>query len=808
MSGTSHVAQKGMKKNLSGKKSKKKLVQKWNKKKRPKKTELESQEIAQLEIKLKQKIDPKSIKTFLDLPLSSLTTKGLKDSGFTKPTAIQTQSLIYSLAEKDVLGASKTGSGKTLAFLIPLIEKLYRLKWTKLDGLGALVITPTRELAYQIFEQLRDVGRHHDFSAGLVIGGKDLHYESRRMGECNIVICTPGRLLQHMDENPQFDAGTMKMLILDEADRCLEMGFADQMNAIVNNLPPERQTLLFSATQTRSIKDLARLSLQNPVYVSVHEHSAKATPDQLQEYYIVCDLSQKMSMLWSFVKNNARKKILVFVQCCKQAKYFTELFRRLRSPTQITALYGTLNQLRRMAIYKEFCEAERGVLFATDIAARGLDFPTVDWVLQLDCPEDWKIYNHRVGRTARNAATGSALLVLMPSEEESMMKQLRAHKFTINKEEVNPRKLLNIQRKIQANLASDPELKETAKRAFQHYIKSIYLMKDKTVFDVFALDVDAFAVSLGLAAAPRIPFLEKHMRIQAAKRRKEELNQTPTENENGDGKAVPKRQEDDKMRLMDSSDDEDGDDVITVKRKDHAIGNEGSDEEDGDQNLMPLLGRGSSKVVTKAAAVKKALKKNIQLNQKVKFDDDGEAHEDDPAIQPKASKEGQLYEGNDSSEKPGGGIDIEKARMVLKAEDAFDRKTERARIREVHKEKKRKEKELKNKRRKEQEGETGEDPGSEDQEEEDNDDGEGPNLDWLPDPDKIYGKKEPVSSDSEDEEEGSEDGSGTKRKWKPPKKPKTGTSKKARIEAEQSSDDDDLEQLQDNEALALQLLGN
>lgn len=177
------------------------------------------------------------------------------------------------------------------------------------------------------------------------------------------------------------------MLILDEADRCLEMGFADQMNAIVNNLPPERQTLLFSATQTRSIKDLARLSLQNPVYVSVHEHSAKATPDQLQEYYIVCDLSQKMSMLWSFVKNNARKKILVFVQCCKQAKYFTELFRRLRSPTQITALYGTLNQLRRMAIYKEFCEAERGVLFATDIAARGLG-KTLVWFSSFNIRRD------------------------------------------------------------------------------------------------------------------------------------------------------------------------------------------------------------------------------------------------------------------------------------------------------------------------------------------------------------------------------------------------------------------------------------
>ena len=113
----------------------------------------------------------------------------------------------------DVLGAAKTGSGKTLAFLIPLIEKLYTLKWTPLDGLGALVITPTRELAYQIFETLRKVGKYHDFSAGLVIGGKDLKYESSRLQSCNIIICTPGRLLHHMDENPNFDATSLKLLI-------------------------------------------------------------------------------------------------------------------------------------------------------------------------------------------------------------------------------------------------------------------------------------------------------------------------------------------------------------------------------------------------------------------------------------------------------------------------------------------------------------------------------------------------------------------------------------------------------------------
>ncbi len=421
-----------------------------------------------------------SIASFAQLPLSNATRKGLKESGFTAPTEIQRESLPFSLRGKDVLGAAKTGSGKTLAFVVPLIERLFTQKWSRLDGLGALVITPTRELAYQIFEQLRKVGKHHDFSAGLVIGGKDLHFESSRMSQCNIVVCTPGRLLQHMDENPAFDASSLRILVLDEADRCLEMGFAEQMNAILENLPRDgRQTLLFSATQTRSVKDLARVGLREPVYVSVHEHASRAAPDELTEHYTVCELDQKVDVLWSFIKNHRKKKVLVFLQSCKQVhimlrvkqiyrllrdscsflkvKYYCDLFRRLRVPTQVSALYGTLNQLRRMAIYKEFCEAKSGVLLATDLAGRGLgihalhksevtcflfaflplfpfaDFPTVDWVFQLDCPEDWKAYNHRIGRTARNHAKGQALLVLLPSEEEAMLKQLRIHKFSLER---------------------------------------------------------------------------------------------------------------------------------------------------------------------------------------------------------------------------------------------------------------------------------------------------------------------------------------------------------------------------------------
>ena len=148
------------------------------------------------------------------------------------------------------LGAAKTGSGKTLAFVIPVIEKLYVERWGTDDGLGALIITPTRELAFQIFEVLRVVGKRHQFSAGLITGGKgEFEEEQRRVGKINILIATPGRLLQHLEQTPDFDASQLMMLVLDEADRILDMGFKQQLDGILNYLPSNRQTLLFSVTR-------------------------------------------------------------------------------------------------------------------------------------------------------------------------------------------------------------------------------------------------------------------------------------------------------------------------------------------------------------------------------------------------------------------------------------------------------------------------------------------------------------------------------------------------------------------------------
>lgn len=170
----------------------------------------------------------------------------------------------------------------------------------------------------QIFQVLRKVGSHHAFSAGLLIGGKSLAEEQARMETINILICTPGRLLQHMDQTAALRTENIQLLILDEADRILDMGFQKTVDHIIEHLPTNRQTLLFSATQTTSVRDLARLSLQTPEYIAVHEGAPESTPKGLQGYYIECPLPEKLDTLYGFIKTHLKTKALVFMSSCKQ----------------------------------------------------------------------------------------------------------------------------------------------------------------------------------------------------------------------------------------------------------------------------------------------------------------------------------------------------------------------------------------------------------------------------------------------------------------------------------------------------------
>ncbi|XP_015600172.1 probable ATP-dependent RNA helicase DDX10 isoform X1 [Cephus cinctus] len=776
-------------------------------------------------------IDEAKIKTFFNLPLSSKTQKGLKENEFVEPTDIQKQSIGLALRGNDILGAAKTGSGKTLAFLIPVLEILYAKQWTRLDGVGALIITPTRELAYQIYETLRKIGRYHDISAGLIIGGKDLQFEKKRMDQCNIVICTPGRLLQHMDENPLFDCVNMQVLVLDEADRCLDMGFEQTMNAIIENLPPKRQTLLFSATQTKSVRDLARLSLKDPIYVSVHEHSAHTTPEGLQQSYVVCNLEDKMAMLWSFIRNHLKQKVIIFFSSCKQVKYTYEAFCRMRPGVSLLALYGSLHQLKRMSIYETFCKKQHAVLFATDIAARGLDFPAVNWVVQMDCPEDANAYIHRAGRTARFQRGGESLLVLLPRELE-MIERLQERKIPINLIKINPNKLHSPHRKLEALLARDVALKETAQRAFVAYVKSVFLMKDKKIFDVHSLNTDDYARSLGLAIPPRIRFLQRMQKVTTkneatkadkfVKMKQNDDDIKEQENSaNSDGQSEEEQENFDRNEdkstfhfgnrssyyaacyssnenyikkstfvFVDDSDDDN--DILTVKRKNIQIEDAIDDASSVHSEEMNLQSK-QKKAVTKAAIAKKLLKKKIVPNKKITFDEDGQER-----IDPTKSKVSELarqYENEEDS-----GINIEKAKEILREEDRFDKQRFKDKIKEKHREQKRKLKETKKKVESEEESED-EDAGvilgngsGDESEAESNE----PDLSWLPDPDKIYGKQENSNSDksSNDSEELESIHSAPKRKLVTQEEHKKSTKKKPKLTSD----------LQNDEELALQLL--
>ena len=636
---------------------------------------------------LYQNFDTNAANSYQDYPFSKATLEALQKENFSKPTAIQKASIIPALLGKDVLGAAKTGSGKTLAFVIPILECLHLNRWSSVDGPGALVISPTRELAYQTFEVLRKVGGNHEFSAGLIIGGKSVEEEEKRILKTNIVICTPGRLLQHMDQTHYFTMDSLKMLILDEADKLLEMGFEDTINAILANLPADRQTLLFSATQTKSIKSLGRLCLTDPTFVSVHAESLHSTPSGLKQCYIKCELSDKVNLIYSFIRNHVKTKILIFVNTCKQVQFLHAAFCRLRPGIQLLALHGKMNQIKRMGVYKEFCRKQFSLLFATDVAARGLDFPNVDWAVQLDCPDTPETYIHRAGRTARFNGTGNALLVLLPLEVDRMIPELKKRKVPIEVSEINSEKLTNINKRLQSLCAEDVELKGRAQRCFISYLRSLYLERNRDATTIKSLPLEDFSFSLGLPMPPRVRFLDKKLAQDSLKGDGSNSNkQTASLNQ------VNYPYEDSDSFLLDDNVD---DDFISVKHKNIFA----NDEDDITLSTaetpctIETVEKVGKKSLSKVAMAKRLAVKGLKVNQKVKFDEEGDVVEMWPPTKEVLGED---------SENEEDGINIESAKSLMKERDVADRAKHQKEVQERHREqrKKLKEKRVKNQAKK------------------------------------------------------------------------------------------------------------
>lgn len=256
---------------------------------------------------------------FESLPIADKLKQALKTLGFSVMTEIQSKSIPECLAGSDLVGAAKTGSGKTLAFLIPIIELLNRVQFTRKQGTGAIVISPTRELSLQIYGVLRDIMEYAEYpqTHGLIMGGANRKAETEKLVKgVNILIATPGRLLDHLANTRGFQFQKLQMLVIDEADRILDQGFEEDMHQIIKLLPSQdRQTILFSATQTRKVEDLAKLSMKSatPVYTGVHDDARQATVESLQQGYVVCAADKRFMLLYSFLKKNKNKKIMVSI---------------------------------------------------------------------------------------------------------------------------------------------------------------------------------------------------------------------------------------------------------------------------------------------------------------------------------------------------------------------------------------------------------------------------------------------------------------------------------------------------------------
>ncbi|XP_004626274.1 probable ATP-dependent RNA helicase DDX10 [Octodon degus] len=593
---------------------------------------------------------------------------------------------------------------------------------------------------------------------------EDLKHEAERINNINILVCTPGRLLQHMDETICFHATDLQMLV----DEPTQMRFC-RWKPIVS----------------------------------------MSTPATLEQNYIVCELQQKISVLYSFLRSHLKKKSIIFFSSCKEVQYLYRVFCRLRPGISILALHGRQQQMRRMEVYNEFVRKRAAVLFATDIAARGLDFPAVNWVLQFDCPEDANTYIHRAGRTARYKEDGEALLILLPSEEQGMVQQLFQKKVPVKQIKINPEKLIDVQKKLESFLAQDQDLKERAQRCFVSYIRSVYLMKNKEVFDVSKLPITEYALSLGLAVAPRIRFLQKMQkqftkegaRSQANKtiehsapsltneeveefrayfskkmsilqeggkgleetehsldsgssgeepeegeKDDEEMEEKPGKERGSQTQSVPNTDEgqevkDVPVQFLDRDDEEeDGpdDDFLKVKRRDVF----GLDlKENKALQKKESSKSGIKKKVTKVAEAKKIMKRNFKVNKKITFTDDGELVQQWPQMQKSATKD--PVEDDDS-----GGINLDKAKERLQEEDKFDKEEYRKKIKAKHREKRLKEREARREANKRQAKGKDEEEAFLDWSDDDSGDGFDPST--LPDPDKHRSSEESDSEEIED----------------------------------------------------------
>jgi ATP-dependent RNA helicase RhlE len=353
---------------------------------------------------------------FTQLKLHPDLLRGVKDLGFQKPTPIQADAIPPALAGRDLLACAQTGSGKTAAFLLPILHALMQKPRSRPGTTRALIITPTRELAAQIVEDLRDFTVHTPISGFAVYGGVGMGPQEHafRSG-VDVIVGTPGRLLDHFRQ-PYAKLGGLEHLVLDEADRMLDMGFLPDIRRVLRHIPTKRQTLFFSATMPEPIVKLSQEMLQNPVMINLERKALPATGIAHAIYPVPSHLKQ--NLLLSLLNKGDVKEALVFTRTKHRADRLAKHLEQHRVSVQ--RIHGNRSQSQRTEALAGFKSGKYRVLVATDIAARGIDVTALGHVINFDVPAQPEDYIHRVGRTARAELTGSAFTLVAPEDEASV----------------------------------------------------------------------------------------------------------------------------------------------------------------------------------------------------------------------------------------------------------------------------------------------------------------------------------------------------------------------------------------------------
>ncbi|ESP04182.1 hypothetical protein LOTGIDRAFT_224051 [Lottia gigantea] len=457
----------------------------------------------------------------LNVQLDSNISKSIKQLGFKHMTPVQAATIPRFLQNKDVAVEAVTGSGKTLAFIIPLLQMLLKRDTPlKKNEIGGLILTPTRELAIQIDEVLNQFLSHvTQFTSCLFIGGLDVTQmiEKFKTQGCNIIIATPGRMedlfqRKHDGFNLPASVKALEVLVLDEADRLLEMGFETSINMILSHLPKQRRTGLFSATQTDEVENLIRAGLRNPLRITVKEKKntvnqlVPKTPALLQNYYMIVEADEKMNQLISFLRKHKKNKILVFFSTCASVDYFKKIIEQFVQNTTVFHIHGKLKQ-KRVKVIEKLRNADNGILVCTDLMARGIDIPDIDWVVQFDPPSSSRAFVHRCGRTARIGNKGNALVMLLPAEE-TYISFLKINQRTPMVEMLVDEKAANIVPKVKKFTKRDRALYESGMKAFVSFIQFYGKHECSMIFKTKELNIGKLATGYALLRLPKMPELK------------------------------------------------------------------------------------------------------------------------------------------------------------------------------------------------------------------------------------------------------------------------------------------------------------